>query len=329
MPVTTFLSSDSLWAEIQAKVKAAKHVDAAIAYLAKGGAARLPLRKNARLVVDMSLATVSAGATNPWDVERLMKRGVKVFTRRHLHAKVIVADGTLIASSANVSIRSETLLEEAGITTIDPVAVQRARAFIDRLCLEPVRSEYLELCKKTYRNPSPGSGGATPTTRQGRVAHSKLWIANVREAEIPENEYEQHARHQRSAEKLKRNPSNTRVTSLFWPHEPSMARQLQQGDWVIRAVRDSHGTIRVHAPGQLLAISHYERPDAPGKHRWVFFLEIPARGATMSWSDFRRASKSLSDTTLGKAPRTKAVRTIEDADKMLRIWTPAGRLSRR
>jgi hypothetical protein len=59
--MTTFLSNEALWQALTAKVKAAQHVDAAIAYFGQGGAKLLPLRSGHRLIVDMSPATVQAG----------------------------------------------------------------------------------------------------------------------------------------------------------------------------------------------------------------------------------------------------------------------------
>ena len=65
MSVTTFLSSDTYWQTLSARVKEASHIDAAIAYFGQGGAMRLPLRRGDRLIVDMSEATVRAGALTP------------------------------------------------------------------------------------------------------------------------------------------------------------------------------------------------------------------------------------------------------------------------
>ena len=63
--VTTFLSNDTLWQAISARINAASRIDAAIAYFGEGGAKRLPLRNGHRRVVDMSPATVRAGGTDP------------------------------------------------------------------------------------------------------------------------------------------------------------------------------------------------------------------------------------------------------------------------
>jgi hypothetical protein len=89
---TTFLVGEDLWKVLPKLVRSSRRVYAAIAYLGQDGAKLLPLKRGDRLVVDMSIATVKAGGTCPHEVEKLIKRGVKVFTRSNLHAKIVIAD---------------------------------------------------------------------------------------------------------------------------------------------------------------------------------------------------------------------------------------------
>jgi phosphatidylserine/phosphatidylglycerophosphate/cardiolipin synthase-like enzyme len=70
----------------------------------------------------MSLPTVRSGATDPREVEKFVDRGVDVFTRRYLHSKLVVGDRFAIAGSANVSIRSRDLLDEAAATNSSTVS---------------------------------------------------------------------------------------------------------------------------------------------------------------------------------------------------------------
>jgi len=104
--ITKFISNDTLWQEIQTRVKKGKKVKAAVAYLGQKGSELLPLKKGDCLVVDMSLGSVRAGVTDPREVRRLMNKGVNVFSRGSLHAKFLIIDKTLIASSANISKRT-------------------------------------------------------------------------------------------------------------------------------------------------------------------------------------------------------------------------------
>lgn len=209
-----FLSNDNLWRTILQQVKDAKHIDAAIAYFGKGGAKLLPLRRGDRLVVDMSPATVRAGGTDPREIEKLMKKGVQAFTRGNLHAKVIVADNTVIAGSANVSRRAREQLDEAAIFSSHPGASRRAREFIDRLCTEPIRPDYLAQCKEIYRPPRFNGQPATRMNVQNRAKHAKLWIVNLIEGYVPESEIECYERGEEKAVKMLRNGSRSERDSF-------------------------------------------------------------------------------------------------------------------
>jgi hypothetical protein len=150
---TRFLANEQLWQEIQSRVAAGKHILAAVAYFGTSGATLLPLKDGDSILLDMSPATVRQGITNPHAVRTLFERGVRVFTRGSLHAKFLVIDDLLIASSANASTNSKEFLDEAGILTTDTLAVRRATEFFNLLCIEKVGKEYLDRCIKEYRPP--------------------------------------------------------------------------------------------------------------------------------------------------------------------------------
>lgn len=329
MSAATFLTNEAMWQTISDRIKVASRVDAAIAYFGQGGARLLRLRKGHRLVVDMSPATVKAGATDPHEVETLIGRGVEVFTRSNLHAKVVVADKTLIAGSANVSKHSQNVLDEAAVLTTDDGAVRRAREFIDRLCTEPVRPEYLEECKQLYRPPRFAGAKAGAKRNGQRTVHAKLWMVSVMEATLPEAEGERYEVGEETARGLVKDNERSRVDSFHWPHKPRMADELEMGDWIIQVMTWEDKSVTVHAPGQLLHIDHYVRDSASGKQRWVFHLEVPRRGESLTWAKFRRAAKSLLGPKALAAPRTRPVRDLAMADGLLSLWTPGGRVSTR
>ena len=328
MSVTSFLSNETLWQTLAARIRAARHVDAAIAYLGQGGATLLPLRRGDRLVVDMSLPTVRGGGTDPCEVEKLIRRGVQAFTRRNLHAKLVVADRSVICGSSNVSKRSQQVLDEAAILTGDPSALRRARQFIDRLCTEPVRPEYLKQCKRSYKPPR-FTGDANRKYDQGRVRRAKLWIIRLSDYSVPDSERRRYEQGQSKAEKRIKNKRRADMDSFHWPHKPRMASELDVGDWLIQAVKYRDEGTFVYPPGQLLLTDHYVRDSDSGKERWVFHLEVPRRGQRMKWKEFRRAANSMLGTGNLTSPRTKPVRDVQVADRILALWTAGGRVSRR
>lgn len=326
---TTFLSNETLWQTISARIKAAQHVDAAIAYFGQGGAEMLPLRDGDRLIVDMSPATVRAGGTDPREVGKLIRRGVQAFTRRNLHAKVVVADNSVISGSANVSKRSQHLLDEAAIITNDQSAVRRAREFIDRLCTEPIRPEYLEECKRLYRPPRIDGTRTNEKRSQKRTRHAKLWLVNLSDKSLPESEFELYEQSETKAEELVKDEVRSAMDSFNWPFKPRMADELELGDWIIQAIRYADKTITVFPPAQLLLIDSYIRDVESGKQRYVFHLEAPKRGESMEWPEFQRATKLLFKPDEMASPRTRPIRDVLVADSLLGLWTPGGRVSRR
>ena len=166
-----FITNNELWSQIHDYVAKVQHVSVAVAYFGEDGANLLPLKRGDNIVVDMSLGAVRQGVTNPRAVRTLMARGVRVFSRGSLHAKFIVAGRTLIASSANASHNSRSLLDEAGIITTDPAAVQRAVSFFEKLCTEPGGKKYLVSVLM-----NTGRRGSRRRSRHGvqlRIAHNE------------------------------------------------------------------------------------------------------------------------------------------------------------
>jgi hypothetical protein len=321
------LSNETLWQTITAQVKAATHVDAAVAYFGQGGAKLLPLRKGDRLIVNMSIPTVQAGGTDPYEIEKLIKRGVEAFTRRNLHAKIVVADKSVISGSANVSQRAENLLDEAAIWTNDPGVLRRARKFIDGLCTEPIRPEYLAKCKEAYKPPKLNGKQASGQKPQRRVKHAKLWIVNLVESSIPDAELERYERGEAKAAKLIKETDRSETVGFHWPHKPKMADDLEVGDWFVQVVKYKDQSTLVYAPAQFLLLDDY--PRGAGKRRWVFHLEIPKRGEAMDWKKFRKLAKSAFGANAPATPRTRPIRDVRAADSILSLWTPGGRVSRK
>jgi hypothetical protein len=98
-----FVANRELWGALREHVRKTKGVRAAIAYFGRNGATLFPLKRGDTIVADVSLGAVRQGVTDPRALRTLMQRGVAIFSRERLHAKFIIANRTLIASSANVS----------------------------------------------------------------------------------------------------------------------------------------------------------------------------------------------------------------------------------
>jgi hypothetical protein len=323
---TRFVGNDDLWNVVLAHVRRAKRVSAAIAYMGQNGAKLLPLKRGHRLVVDMSLSAVRQGVTDPHEVRKLLKKGVRVFTRGSLHAKFLILDKTLIASSANVSINSQRRLDEAGIITTEPTAVRRASSFFDKLCTEPVRERYLKECVKAYKPPK-FKAAAVPrrrTKRQPRIIQAKLWfIGGVEQIELSERDEKSVAKVTKRAERKLENPDKTSVTWVRYGYRPKYFDSMRIGDWVVVCTTDG-GPRFVEAPAQVL-----------GKDRWtstrgvkyeLLLMESLDAGENMGLRVFRKKVQAIEPFLNRKSPRTRPISDDAHADAILGLWTTTGHI---
>jgi phosphatidylserine/phosphatidylglycerophosphate/cardiolipin synthase-like enzyme len=133
---TTLPINEDLWRNAQRLVRWNRSLRSAIAYFGQKGAALLPFRKGDQLVIDLSIPSVRAGRSDPREIDKLLRRGVGVFSRANLHAKVIATEAETLVGSTNASGRAANILDEAAVLTSDPeVARQRLRQGIASLRL--------------------------------------------------------------------------------------------------------------------------------------------------------------------------------------------------
>ncbi len=316
--VAHFLFNESIWAEFKKRVPTAKRVLAAVAYLGKGGSELLPLRSGDTLVVDMSLATVRAGATDPKEVRKLLKRGVEVFSRGTLHAKFIVIDKVVIAGSSNISKNARNNLDEAAILTDDVSAVRRARATLKSLCTEPVRKDYLEKCISEYRPPSFRHVGASGKKRRAKVVQAKLWIiGGLRYTAVPQDEEEAIETVVEEASRKLLNYEQSEVDYTHYPKKKKFFANLREGDWVIICIKDGRG-YDVWSPQRYLGME--DIPRGGGKRRYLLLCEKPQGAKPIRWIKLR----ALAPYPLAKAPRTHPISSEIEADALLRLWDSSG-----
>lgn len=325
---TRFISNHELWRELQSRVAKGKRVRAAVAYFGRRGANLWKLKRGDTIVVDMSIGAVRQGVTNPREIRTLIARGVKVFSRGSLHAKFLVIDKTLIASSANASQNSKDILDEAGIITTDPAAVRRANDFFEKLCTEPVGNEYLKKCIAEYRPPKfkPAVERGEPRSKGSRrVVEAKLWFVGGLEAlKLTDDARRSIERVERRHEKRLKSPGQTEVTWIRYRRKPTFLRHIRVGDWVVDCMKDGRGRY-VGPPKQMLGLDEWISPR--GTRYTMLILETPRDGENISLSQFRKKIASIQSELDCPNPRTKAIENNDRADNILRIWTTTGKIA--
>src|SRR4051812_24539618 len=106
--------SKNFWKEVAKEAKKAKRRQAAIAYVT---ANLIRFKKGDLLIVDASEHAIRFGETNAKLLQKLDKKGVKIYSCEDLHAKVMLFGDVAVVGTGNMSKSSETSLVEAGIIT--------------------------------------------------------------------------------------------------------------------------------------------------------------------------------------------------------------------
>ncbi|MEO8736069.1 MAG: phospholipase D-like domain-containing protein [Edaphobacter sp.] len=217
--MTRFLSSD-LWPSLEIAAETAQDKRIAVAYFTQD---YLRLAKDDVLVTDASNSAISSGQTSAQVLTRLYKRGVEIYSCEGLHAKVVVLDGLVFVSSANLSVSSasENGLIEAGVVS-DSEPIRRAvLAFIDQLKRKLgtrrvdarfiSRIEGIEV-KKTWR---PGVKGANVGIDPLDEKKQKYWMLPTVPIDEPKDPAERRriAKGEKIAEKRLVNPK--RLFTIF------------------------------------------------------------------------------------------------------------------
>jgi hypothetical protein len=296
------------------------------AYFGTGGADLLPLKKGDRLVVDMSMGAVRQGVTNPREIERLMQRGVQVFTRASLHAKFFLIDEVLIVGSSNVSQSSQAVLDEAALSTTSQRAMQSARQFFDQLCSEPVRDKYLQECLKAYKPPKFKAARMPRSQPRRKGTTAKLWfIAGIRFLKkTPRDDEEKIEALEEQAREKMVGPAKGELTWTRYLYKPKFFSAIRRYSWVVECIADDAGRKRVYAPKQVIDKRSYT--SARGKKCLMLFSEGPPNDGAMGLKRFRAQVKTICPELDRQRMITRPVENTETADKIMRLWTATGKV---
>lgn len=163
------LLTENIWDTITRSVKKRKLNYVAVAYFGSDGANLLPLKKGDILVVDASEKTVRNGSTDPKALHILLDKGVRIYSKERLHAKVMVLGDTVFVGSTNVSTNSKYLLHEAVINSNEPDIVQQCKNYILNLPKKELDGKQLKSLLEIYSPPKEFLG-----KKKYRVANSQF-----------------------------------------------------------------------------------------------------------------------------------------------------------
>ncbi|HEV8079281.1 MAG TPA: phospholipase D-like domain-containing protein [Chitinophagaceae bacterium] len=135
-----------VWKQINSKLTNHIKIEAAIAYVTSNN---LKLKKGDVLICDASKRCIANGETSANILEHYFKKGVVIYSKEKLHAKVLRSKDFVVIGSANLSLNSAESLVEAALFTNDKASISQIAAFIYSIKkkLIPLNSEDISKLK--------------------------------------------------------------------------------------------------------------------------------------------------------------------------------------
>lgn len=95
--------------------------------------ATLELNQGDILICDASKFSIKFGETSAKTLDYYFKRGVKIYSRQNVHAKLLLTKNFLLIGSANLSKSSAETLIESAVVTNSGILLSQAKAFLHNL----------------------------------------------------------------------------------------------------------------------------------------------------------------------------------------------------
>lgn len=229
----TSLRHKQVWGRLTSLAKKTRG-DVAVAYFGQGGAAQLPLKPGSRLVVNLSMATVKAGITDPRELLKLIKNRVVVHTVENLHAKVYVFGSIALIGSPNVSKTSAKRLVETALETDHPGQVAACRDFVLSQLGDEVTKERAETFVPYWKPPKHPAATGAKQPAGAHPEHRRTWVVHVFDRDYDEAD-EGNAKDERPAAKDRLKKGD--VLAEFVSEGGRFAREVELDDIIVEVLR--------------------------------------------------------------------------------------------
>jgi len=280
----------------------------------------LRLKGGSVLVVRADRATMEKGQTDPWELEKLFKAGVRIFPLGNLHAKMFVFSKHAVIGSMNASASSwEGKLLEAAVEVTGTALVDAARKTVLSWARDKsLDQDDLDELKQHYVPQGGRDGGGV----QGRKPRSKpvapqIDLPPLKVIRTHQGFWQQHTndRYERDSPALKRDAAvrRERIDAIECVRE---VPTIDRSERALEVCTDEDGTLWLSAPARVRRVT---RTKAKKPEKLVYL----SRNA-----DVRRRRLSAIVEILGPNSRLvsllkgrgRVFRDPEDLERLYGVW---------
>ncbi len=310
---TQFLSRSTLWGTIKKLAKKTKtRRMIAAPYIGKGSAKFLPLRKGDVLICALTEANAKDGSVCPSEIKILQERGIKIYVRENLHAKIYLFGRGAVVGSANLSQSSISELDEAGILTSDPQTICSIRKWFDLRMNKPITPKWLAHCQKLYKPPQIVRG------KQPSHPASRVWMVGVHSTEFPTFEERAEQQGYAIARKRLRQPRMYNIERIRWTGTGGFVEAAKRGDSIIQ-VWNKNKKYSVCPHGTLL---HKKKTKTKaGGVATYLYIELPKDYRMISWTRFKESCREFG-LEFKSTPASREIKKQVLIDDLLALVSP-------
>lgn len=310
--MATKFHAPSPWPEIKAVSKNAKAY-IAVPYLGKSASAMLQVAKGSVLITRFTKDAVKAGQVDPREVVKFIRKGVSVFNRADLHAKIYVFPRRAFIGSANASRTSEEKIE-ACIETTDPAIIRQAKEYVRSLDSDLVTLEYAKSMVDLY--PKDGEryfGAPQKTAQQSTQDQTLFWLCPVQEGDIDDEAKQADRTGSKVAKAAMAKDKSTRLSKTF--SEGSVP--FNEGDWILNRKKVGQG-FEFECPGRVVHVARYKVKNGSEA---IVYLEHPKRQKSISSTEIRKGHQELVAKLCYPTESERKLRSASDVAKVMRLWS--------
>lgn len=318
------LSGDKAWACIRDAARSGPAY-VAVAWWGSEMSRLLPLRKGSVLVVRADRATMEQGQTNPWELEKLFKAGVRIFPLSNLHAKVFVFPKLAVIGSMNASANSwQGKLLEAAVEVTATALVGAAKKMVLGWARDKAldQDDFDDLKEQYVPHGGWEGGGAEGRKLRSTPATPRMDLPPLRVIRTNRGDWKQHTqdRYDRDSPALRKVAAarSERLDAIEW--EGGNVPAISHQERALEVGTDEDGTLWLSAPARLWRVTG-TKTRKPEK------LVYLSRNAEVRRRRFSAVAKTL-------GPKSRLVRLLksrgqvfrdpEDLERLYGLWDVRG-----
>lgn len=271
------------------------------------------------MVVDFSERAIKSGQTNPTEVARMIRRGVEVYNKPDLHAKVFAFRKRGFIGSTNVSNSSAFGLQEAVVEIKNKRLLASMRLFVRRLCRDLVTLHEALQMKAIYRPPQFGRGAPrTEFDRRDQKLNARRAFTPIKVVQLQHVRFD---KQEREAERQGKQSASKRVRSTryfgvdYFLIEGSCRFKLR--DIVIQVTDEGRRKKMVSPAAKVI---HLEPVLKPRKKETIVFVETAKKHHRINLRFVKQRLGPKTEDFLNEEGNIMHQSFIE---KLLAIWTGA------